>query len=146
MVVNASVADDIVSVFRAIFLARFPIHELHLTHRYRGPKHDDPRDPRDFTASFNCRPAVTARGPLDNWSQHAYGLAIDINPVENPYVTEDGYIRSIPARPYRDRSVQRKGMVLPGSGVVRAFAAVGWEWGGDWSHDKDYMHFSLTGN
>ncbi len=145
MVINASVADDVVSAFRQIFRAHFPIKKIRLARRYR-PGHDDPTDRSDFSAGFNCRPAVTARGPLSNWSQHAYGLAIDINPIQNPYVTSDGFIRNYHARRYRDRSQRLRGMIHPGDAVVRAFESIGWHWAGDWSTDKDYMHFSLSGN
>jgi hypothetical protein len=144
MVVNGSVADDVVSVFRRLFDARFPIDQMHLAVKYR-PNHYDPNDDRDYTAGFNCRPVVTARGPGTTWSQHAYGLAIDINPIENPYVTADGYVRNNNARPFRDRSLDEPGMIHPGDAVVQAFASIGWRWGGYWSGDKDYMHFSLTG-
>jgi hypothetical protein len=144
MVVNASVAGGVVSVFRQLFDARFPIDQMHLAARYR-PNHYDPNDDRDYTAGFNCRPVVTARGAGTTWSQHAYGLAIDINPIENPYVTADGYVRNNNARPFRDRSLHEPGMIHPGDAVVQAFASIGWQWGGYWSGDKDYMHFSLTG-
>ena len=144
MVVNASVAADLLSVFRTLFRARFALNEVHLALQY-VPGHEDPSDRRDYTAGFNCRPVVTARGPKHVWSQHAFGLAVDVNPIENPYVTFDGYVRNLNARPYRDRSLDRPGMIAPGSIVVRAFAAIGWEWGGYWSTDKDYMHFSSTG-
>jgi hypothetical protein len=144
MVVNASVAGHVLSVFRTLFRARFPIKEVHLALRY-VPGRDDPSDRRDYTAGFNCRPVVTARGPKDLWSQHAFGLAVDINPIENPYVAFDGYIRNLNARPYRDRSLGRPGMITAGGIVVRAFAAIGWKWGGSWSGDKDYMHFSSSG-
>ncbi len=144
MVVNARVADGVVSVFRRLFDAHFPIHEIHLAVEY-NPNYDDPNDRRDYTAGFNCRPVVTALGPLSTWSQHAYGLAIDINPIENPYVTADGYVRNNHSKPYRDRSLRRPGMVHPGDLVVQAFADIGWKWAGSWSSDKDYMHFSLTG-
>jgi hypothetical protein len=144
MVVNADVAEDVVRVFRRLFEGRFPIQRLHLAVRYH-PGQDDPNDRRNYTAGFNCRPVVTARGPLSIWSQHAYGLAVDVNPIQNPYVASDGYIRSIPARAYRDRSLDLPGMIHPGDMVVRAFAAIGWTWGGSWNAEKDYMHFSLTG-
>jgi hypothetical protein len=144
MVTNAQVAEGMVSVFRQLFRARFPIENIHLTVKY-VPGHDDPTDTRDYTASFNCRPAVTAHGPLSNWSQHAYGLAIDVNPMQNPYIASDGFIRNYHARRYRDRLQDLRGMIHPGDVVVRAFESIGWHWGGDWSHDKDYMHFSLTG-
>jgi len=144
MVVNASVAGGVVSVFRQLFDARFPIDQMHLAVKYR-PNHYDPNDDRDYTAGFNCRPVVTARGAGTTWSQHAYGLAIDINPIENPYVTADGYVRNNNARPFRDRSLHEPGMIHPEDTVVQAFASIGWQWGGYWSGDKDYMHFSLTG-
>jgi hypothetical protein len=144
MVVNQAVAGQVVSVFRRLFQARFPVQQLHLAVQYR-PEDDDPNDRRNYTDGFNCRPVVTARGPLSSWSQHAYGLAIDINPIQNPYVTSDGYVRNLHARPYRDRSLRLPGMIHPGDVVVRAFAAIGWRWGGDWSGDLDYMHFSATG-
>jgi hypothetical protein len=144
MVVNGSVAGEVVSAFRQLFDARFRINQMHLAVKYR-PNHDDPNDDRDYTAGFNCRPVVTARGAGTSWSQHAYGLAIDINPIENPYVTSDGYVRNNNARPFRDRSLDEPGMIHPGDAVVQAFASIGWHWGGYWSGDKDYMHFSLTG-
>jgi hypothetical protein len=144
MVVNASVARGVMSVFRTLFRARFPINDVHLALRY-VPGHEDPSDRRDYTAGFNCRPVVTARGPKDLWSQHAFGLAVDVNPIENPYVTFDGYVRNLNARPYRDRSLAGPGMIARDSIAVRAFASIGWKWGGFWSGDKDYMHFSSTG-
>ena len=145
MVVNARVASDVVRAFRRIFQARFAIKEIHLARPYRGPKDDDPNDPTDYTAGFNCRPVLTARGPLPRWSQHASGLAIDINPIENPYVAADGFVKNNHARRYRNRSLHRPGMIRTGNAVVRAFAAIGWKWGGYWSSDKDYMHFSWSG-
>ena len=80
---------------------------------------------------------------MTSWSNHAYGLAVDINPRENPYVGY-GMSHDKTSRRYRDRSVHRPGMVTPK--VVAAFASVGWEWGGSWSgNTKDYMHFSVNG-
>ncbi|HYY79335.1 MAG TPA: M15 family metallopeptidase [Actinomycetes bacterium] len=144
LVVNAAAAEPLVSVFRRLFQARFPIDRLHLAVQY-VPGHDDPNDARDYTAGFNCRPVVSARGPVATWSQHAWGLAVDVNPIENPAVTSAGYVRNNHARAYRDRSLRRPGMIRPGDVVVRAFAGIGWRWGGYWSGDKDYMHFSANG-
>ena len=79
-----------------------------------------------------------------HWSMHAYGEAIDLNPVENPYVG-CGMTRDKTALSYLDRSRVRRGMVTPA--VVAAFASVGWGWGGSWTGStKDYMHFSSTGH
>ena len=144
MVVNRAVAGQVISVFGRLFQARFPIQQLHLAVQYI-PGEDDPNDTRNYTASFNCRPVVTPNGARSNWSQHAYGLAIDINPIQNPYVASDGYVRNNHARPYGDRSLRRMGMIHSGDAVVRAFADIGWGWGGSWGGGKDYMHFSLNG-
>ena len=77
-------------------------------------------------------------------TNHAYGLAVDVNPLENPYVG-CGQSRDPATRPYFDRSRHRKGMVRPA--VIRAFGSVGWGWGGAWTGDtKDYMHFPVNGH
>jgi hypothetical protein len=94
----------------------------------------------DNTSAFNCRVvAGTSR-----WSEHAFGRAIDLNPVENPYVTDGGYVSPPAGAPFAHRSRHRKGMV--GGRVVRAFAAVGWGWGGNWAWPKDFQHFSASGH
>ncbi len=148
MVVNASVADDVLWVFHRLFDARFPIKHVGLStpfHPKAFAQHRRITSHRSNTASFNCRPVVTALGPASDYSQHAYGLAIDLNPLQNPYVTADGFVRNRAAEPYTPRSRHLEGMVHEGDIVVQSFAAIGWEWGGNWSGDKDYMHFSATG-
>ena len=146
LIVNRDSAAALARVFRQLYRLQFPIRHMRLGDIY-GPRRAIPRD-QDVTASFQCRQSVpspcsggTASG---RWSNHAYGLAIDVNPVENPYVG-CGRVHHPPSRPYADRSRVRKGMVTPA--VVRAFRSVGWEWGGEWGGDtKDYMHFSHNGH
>jgi hypothetical protein len=100
------------------------------------------------SGSFECRKAVPspcpgAGGPR-SWSNHAYGLAVDLNPIENPYVG-CGQTRDPRTRRYRDRSRHRPGMVT--RRVIATFASIGWGWGGSWTgNTKDYMHFSVTGH
>jgi hypothetical protein len=142
LVVNERVAQDVVSVFHRLFDARFPIHRIGLPPRFRPPRASDWYNTRDLSAAFNCRPATGNPGTL---SQHSYGWAIDVNPLENPYVGSDGKVLRRAAKPYLDRARQAAGMIHPGDVVVRSFAAIGWGWGGDWHTIKDYMHFSLTG-
>jgi len=106
------------------------------------------RAARPLAASFECRQAVpspcTGGKGTGTWSMHAYGLAVDLNPRENPYVG-CGQSRDPDARSYRDRSDRRPGMI--GSRTVRAFEAIGWSWAGAWAGDtKDYMHFSSNGH
>jgi hypothetical protein len=142
LVVNATVARDVLSVFHRLFRTRFPIHRIGLPPRYRPPRRSDWYSTRDLTSGFNCRPATGNPGSL---SQHSYGWAIDINPLENPYVGPDGKVLRRAAKPFLDRTRRVPGMIHPGDVVIRAFAAIGWRWGGDWHALKDYMHFSLTG-
>jgi D-alanyl-D-alanine carboxypeptidase len=145
LVVNRSATAALTGAFRRLYARGFPIRHMRFADFY-GPRRERPAD-GDVTASFECREAVpspcTGGDASGSWSMHAYGLAIDLNPRENPYVG-CGQSRDPAARSYRDRSDRRPGMV--GWGAVRAFAAVGWGWGGAWSGDtKDYMHFSANG-
>jgi hypothetical protein len=139
LVLHKRVANDVLWVFRQLFRARFPIHRIDLAPR---PQPIDWNSTRNLTSSFNCRAATGNPGSL---SQHSYGWAVDINPLQNPYVRLDGSVLRAAAKPYRDRSHDRPGMIHPGDVVVRSFAHIGWEWGGNWHTLKDYMHFSLTG-
>lgn len=142
MVVHEEVAEDVLWVFRRLFRARFPIKRVALTREF-VPDEFEPRisSARSVTAAFNCRPVITPLGPQDEFSQHAYGWAIDINPVQNPYVTAGGFVRNLKSRRYLDRSKRLPGMIHDGDLVVRSFAAIGWSWGGHWTGGKDYMHF-----
>jgi hypothetical protein len=143
MVVNSSVVTQVVSVFRQLFDAYFPIRQMQPVDVYGGS--DDASIAADNTSGFNCRNAV-ATGP-PRWSQHAYGKAIDVNPVENPAMEEGGRVAPPSGAAYLDRKNVRPGMAVTGGVLVRAFASVGWKWGGLWSPSvRDYQHFSVTGN
>jgi hypothetical protein len=137
LVVRASAADAIVSVFALLYGDRFPIRRMVPVDVYRGS--DERSMAADNTSAFNCRPVV-APGPK-RWSVHAYGEAIDVNPVENPYVL-GGRARPAAGARYVDRTRRRPGMAE--GALVRAFASVGWGWGGRWGA-PDYQHFSSTG-
>jgi hypothetical protein len=143
LIVNQDVAAPLATVFRRLYELRFPIRHMRLADMY-GPER---ARPADVTGSFRCRQAVpspcTGGTRSGSWSNHAYGSAIDLNPVENPYVG-CGRTRDPVSARYIDRSRLRKGMVTPA--VVRAFRSIGWGWGGDWTgRTKDYMHFSVNG-
>ncbi len=131
-----SVADDVVGVFRTLYEERFPFEELRVTARSEldAPPTGDGND----TGSFVCRPTT---GATMTFSQHAYGLAIDLNPFQNPYTKGDLVLPEL-ASSYLDRDRIRPGMITPDGVVVRAFEAIGWTWGGTWSSLKDYQHFS----
>lgn len=140
MVVNASVTSAVLSVFGQLYVERFPIRQMEPEDSYGG---SDPTSmAADNTSGFNCRYAVTPGPP--QWSVHAYGDAIDVNPVENPYLENSQWLPSAGAA-FADRSDVRPGMAVPGGQLVQAFASVGWQWGGRWSSSPDYQHFSSTG-
>ncbi|HEY7345611.1 MAG TPA: M15 family metallopeptidase [Gaiella sp.] len=146
LVVHADHARGLAGVFRRLYELRFPIRHMRLADMY-GPREGRPAD-GDVTGSFRCRQAVpspcTGGSANGSWSNHAYGRAIDVNPVENPYVG-CGRTRNAASARYLDRSRLRKGMVTPA--VVAAFRSIGWGWGGSWAgKTKDYMHFSTTGH
>jgi hypothetical protein len=146
LVVSAKWAPKLAIVFRKLYTLRFPIRHMHLSSMYGSPD-KRPKD-GDVTGSFSCRQSVpspcTGGTKSGHWSMHAYGEAIDLNPVENPYVG-CGMTRDKTALSYLDRSRMRPGMVTPA--VVAAFASIGWGWGGTWSGStKDYMHFSSNGH
>jgi hypothetical protein len=138
LVVNASVARDVVGVFHRLYDASFPIEEMRLptTADLEAPPTGDGNN----TASYVCR---YTRGTT-TVSAHASGLAIDVNPFLNPYRRGDLVLPEL-ASAYLDRDWRRPGMVLPGGVVTRAFADVGWAWGGDFRSVSDLMHFSANG-
>lgn len=141
IIVNASVVDPIVEVFSTLYSARFPIEQMVPESAYGGD--DNTAAAADDTSGFNCRDAV-APG-LPQWSMHAYGEAIDVNDVQNPYVAGSTIIPQAGAA-YVDRSDVRSGMAVPGGTLVDAFTAIGWGWGGNWVGTTDYQHFSVNGH
>ena len=138
VVVHAAVASAVVDAFHRIHTARFPIRKMKPI--FTQAEYDDYETPDDNSAGFSCRNAVNDSG-APSWSQHAYGKAIDINPIENPYVEGDRVIPSAGAA-YTDRSDVRPGMAEPGNALVKAFASIGWGWGASF---QDYQHFSTNG-
>jgi D-alanyl-D-alanine carboxypeptidase len=140
LVVNSVVVTAVGHVFATLYAERFPIRRMDPVEAFGGS--DDRSMAADNTSGFNCRYAVTT-GPRQ-WSAHAYGEAIDVNPVENPYELA-GRVYPSAGEPYLDRADVRPGMAVPGGQLVAAFAAVGWQWGGRWAGSPDYQHFSSTG-
>lgn len=136
MVVHRDVAPAVVRIFRRLYDNRFPIARMRLVDDYAGS--DDASMAANNTSAFNCRRSTGGT----SWSQHSYGRALDINPVQNPYVKGDTVLPGA-GRAYLDRWPLRPGMV---NWTVRdAFADAGWSWGGSWRTAKDYQHFSRTG-
>lgn len=137
LVVAAAVADDIAGVFRRIFRAKFPLGGMKPICRFDGS--DAASMDANNCSSFNFR-TISGR---DQLSQHAHGLAIDINPVQNPYI-KPGVLVPAAGEAYRDRDDVRRGMIVRPGPVIEAFESIGWGWGGDWTSKKDYHHFSQS--
>ncbi len=137
LVVAASVASDVVGVFAELYRIGFPIASMRLIDDFGGS--DDQSMAADNTSAFNCR-TITGGG---GFSEHSFGTAIDINPVQNPYVSGSLILpaagSSFLARP------ASPGVLHADDPVVAAFDAIGWSWGGSWSDPVDYQHFSQSG-
>ena len=139
LVVNAKAAEDLVGVFRKLYNDRYPIERMQPVDKYRGS--DFQSIEANNTSAFNCRQATGS----SSFSQHAYGLAVDINPCQNPYVYADGHIAHKDCTEFKDRDSKAPGVIHAGDKVVDAFDSIGWGWGGEWSGARDYQHFSSNG-
>jgi hypothetical protein len=142
MIVHADVASDVMAIFDGILQTGFRIHSIRLVDDFGG---DDNRSMlANNTSGFNCRMVPFGA----NLSAHATGRAIDINPVQNPYVR--GKRTLPPSGEIYDQPAERRnagvvGLITDESPVVRIFRRHGWIWGGNWRNSKDYQHFSSTG-
>jgi poly-gamma-glutamate synthesis protein (capsule biosynthesis protein) len=142
LVVAAEHAQSLVGVFRKLHASKFPFERMRLVSDYGGD--DDKSMAANNTSAFNCR---TVAG-TDRWSQHSFGAAVDLNPVQNPYVTGTE-VSPAAGEAYAEPDARRsavKGLITAESVVVRAFREAGWEWGGAWTTSKDYQHFSAAGS
>jgi hypothetical protein len=136
LVVNEDVVDDVIAIVDHLRRIRYPIEKMQTVDHYPGAE-DELSMQDNNTSAFNCRalPDSTA------WSLHAYGRAIDINPLVNPYIDAAGDLQPKTAQRYLDRTRDDLGLLHAGDAAVRAFTDRGWRWGGDWRNPIDYQHF-----
>lgn len=148
MIVHKSVAKDVVEIFDELYRRQYPIHKMELVSKYKGSDYKSIE--ADNTSAFNCR-AVT--GNSHKWSNHAYGKAIDLNPIENPYISRSGRIahkeslRFAKNREYLRKSSNKpayRAILTSNSPAVKIFKRHSWRWGGDWHSIKDYQHFEKS--
>lgn len=140
LIVHKDMAEKLVGVMHTLYDARFPIEKMNLVERYKGSDFDSIED--NNTSAFNCRFVDDGKNTSTKWSKHAYGKAIDINPIQNPYVEGEKKVFHTKSERYVDRSQRVHGMIHAGDVVFDAFAKIGWEWGGNWKPDRDYQHFN----
>lgn len=141
LVVAAAEAETLLDIFAELFAAGYPIQQMRPVHEFGG--NDDLSMAANNTSAFNCRTV----GGGTRLSDHAFGTAVDINPVQNPYVTKHGTAPAAGADfdDAAERGPGMPGVIRAGDAVVRAFTTRGWGWGGTWRNSKDYQHFSRSG-
>jgi hypothetical protein len=139
LVVHSDAAAAVLEAFRRMYDARFPIERVTLIDEVGGS--DDAAMAANLTTAFNCRRVTGGTG----WSEHATGRAIDLNPLQNPYISSRGSVLPPGGVAYLDRTSGAVGLIVEGGPAVAAFDAVGWHWGGRWRTIKDYQHFSASG-
>ncbi|KYJ87075.1 M15 family metallopeptidase [Sulfurovum riftiae] len=141
IIVHKDVAYEVRQIFEELYEIGYPIHKMKLVSDYKGS--DWQSIEADNTSAFNCRKATGSK----HWSKHSYGKAIDLNSIENPYISRSGHISHKASQQYRKRvhknhSPADKAILLKNDKAVHIFKKHGWKWGGDWSGVKDYQHFS----
>jgi len=139
LIVNKSIANDIVVIFKKLYDAKYPIKQMRLVSDFGASDYKSIE--ADNTSAFNCRFVAGT----NKWSNHTYGKAIDINPIQNPYVKHS---RTSHAKSYKyinrvrkNKSPSQKAMMLKSDFIVKLFKSYGFRWGGDWNCCKDYQHF-----
>lgn len=139
LICNQAIADDLLEIFTELYKAEYPIGSMQLIDDFDGD--DNASMAANNTSCFNYR-VIAGSSVL---SYHAQGLAIDINPQFNPYVTAaaDGseHIEPENGQRYADRSIFFPMKIESGDLCCRLFAEHGFDWGGDWDSPKDYQHF-----
>lgn len=140
IVCNKAIAEDLLEIFTELYKASYPIESIRLIDDFDGD--DEASMKADNTSCFNVRPVS---GDRSRFSDHAYGLAIDINPLYNPYVRTRGgktVVEPEEGREYVDRSRDFPHKIVRGDLCWELFRSHGFTWGGGWATMKDYQHFS----
>ncbi len=141
LTVNRKIASDIVDIFQELYKKKYPIERIELVDNYNAD--DDESMAANNTSSFNYRNIDGTK----KISLHSYGLAIDINPLYNPYVREHNgktVITPVNGMKYADRSLDNPYYIKKDDVIYRAFIKKGFTWGGEWKTQKDYQHFQKT--
>ena len=140
IIVHKDVSKEVTEIFESLYEIAYPVYKMKLVSDYKG--NDWQSIESGNTSAFNCRNATGSK----KWSKHSYGKAIDINPIENPYIARSGRISHKASLKYRKRVHRKstsadKAVLVKGDKAIQIFKKNGWKWGGDWSEVKDYQHF-----
>ena len=141
LIVHKDAAKSTVKVFEELYDIGYPIRQMRLVSDFKGK--DWQSIEADNTSALNCRYATGRK----KWSNHAYGKAIDINPIENPYISRTGHIAHKASLKFAkrkhnpNRGSKDKALITKHDKAYNIFIKNGWSWGGEWSGIKDYQHF-----
>ena len=136
LIVHEDLVAEVITIFEQLYRLRYPIEKMRTLDLYRAA--DDELSMEDNnTSAFNCR----GLSGSSRWSQHAYGRAIDLNPLLNPCIYGGGAFQPQNAAPYLDRARTDPGLLHNGDPAVHVFTDRGWRWGGFWTGPIDYQHF-----
>jgi hypothetical protein len=136
LIVHEDLVSEVITIFEQLYRLGFPIEKIRTVDHY--PDADDELSMEDNnTSAFNCRGIPGTH----QWSQHAYGRAVDVNPLLNPCIYAGGAFQPQNAAAYLDRTRTDPGLVHGGDPAVHVFTDRGWRWGGYWRTPIDYQHF-----
>lgn len=140
LICNKKIAEELLEIFQELYKAHYPIEKIRLIDEYGG---DDESSMADNNSScFNYRVILGSK----TLSNHAYGTAIDINPLYNPYITyrEDGspFVQPANSVDYVDREKDFSYKIDTNDLCYKLFTEHGYDWGGGWDTRKDYQHFA----
>ena len=138
LIVNQDLAAQVIDLFAELYRLRYPIEKVNTVERYPAAADELSMEDND-TSAFNCRGIPGS----DQWSPHAYGRAIDLNPLFNPSITGNGIFEPKNAAPYLDRSRTDPALLHSRDPAVHVFTDRGWQWGGYWRSPIDYQHFEF---
>lgn len=141
MVCHKDIADKLTGIFRDLFMQKYPIEKIRLIDEYGGDDETSMRD--NNTSCFNFRTIAGSK----KLSRHAYGMAVDINPLYNPYVRLRGdgsmFVQPSTGKKFVKRDKRSNPyMINRVDAAYKAFREAGFKWGGNWRRYKDYQHFS----
>ena len=137
LMVHAGLADEVMDIFYQLYTHAYPLASVRLVDDFGEPGDDNLSMEANNSSAFNYRQVSGSK----KLSLHSYGMAIDINPVQNPYLN-GSRVAPPNAVDYVDRSLRLPGMIDYDDLCYKLFTSYGWAWGGDFAKDKDYQHFS----
>lgn len=141
MICNRYFAEEILDIFQQLYKADYPIERVKLVDEYKGD--DNLSMEANNSSCFNFREMTTS----NYISKHALGLAVDINPLYNPYYKKTEtkeIIEPLSGAPFVDRTKDFNYKIDHNDLAYKLFTAKGFEWGGDWKRSKDYQHFEIS--